>query len=501
MVSSYLRRIDTMNRNSMEFSWSHFRRQILVDLIAIIILFVLSIYIVYFTPQDIAKLFFLIVLFMFFFSSKRDYFWFAYFFIIAQGPGYFFADFSGLSLHRLPLYTFLPSMSFTPIDLFVFVAFLKALDRGRKTPLRLKKPLLIVLAYIIFSIAVSSVIYGVEVNSLAWNLRWLFYYSIVISFLYLVNKRSETYQFILLVFPMVFFILFTQIYYLSFGNEFINLFNPGFRPLILNTVSGELRPVIGGGLITFFSFISAVFLLANRDYKLPKIYLHFVLVAAFFSVFLSATRLWFVIFTFILVGYLFVSKEKISSTIGVIAVAFLVLVTFIYSGLIPQNLLVGSSWGRLQQIFYAVEGNVYSIDTARNRLIKATPVLMYMIKQNPFIGYGISDVAMDCYDNDLGFLNTILMFGIVGFSFFIFFFARLFLMFGSHLKSISGSNPLRISLKILILAWAGVLIGYFSTWDFFTMYFNKVFFISILIAVAEFFIMQANKEELHIRGK
>jgi hypothetical protein len=491
--------VDTMIINPLKFSWSNFRWQILKDLVAMMLLLVLSFYVVYFTSQDIARVFFLSLLLLFLFSGNH-YFWFAFFFIIAQGPGYFFADFSGLSAHRLPLYTFLPGMSFTPIDLFVVVAFLKALNQGRRIELKLRNPLLILLTYIVFSIAVTSVIYGVNVDMLAWNLRWLFYYSIIISFLYLIHRKKEMYRFILLIFPMVFFNLFTQIYYLSSGNEFINLFNPGFRALALNTVTGELRPVIGGGLLTFFSFISAIFLLVDKEYKFPKMYLYLVLVAAFFSVFLSATRLWFVIFAFIFVGYLLVSREKISSTIGIAAVAFLILLTAIWSGLIPPNLLLGSSWGRLQQVFYVVEGDVYAIDTARNRLIRAMPFLINIIGQNPFIGYGVSDIAMKYYDNDFGFLNTILMFGIIGFSLFIYFFFRLFAVFISCIKRICSSNSFRVSLKAIAIVWAGILIGYLTTWDFFTMYFYKIFFISILIAIVELFLMHAETEEICIKN-
>jgi hypothetical protein len=433
--------------------------------------------------------------------SKKDYFWFAYFFIITQGPGYFFADFSGTSLHRLPLYTFLAGMSFTPIDIFILLALLKALIKGRKMKLKLEKPLLVLLAYIILSVSVSSVIYGADADIIVWNFRWVFYYSIIISFLYLVNKKHEIYRFILLVSPLVFFIFFTQIYYLMTGNEFINFFNPGFRGVALNTVTGELRPLAGGGLIVFFSFVFSIFLLTAKDYKLPKIYLYFILVVAFLSVFLSATRLWFVIFSFIFAGYLLVSKKKILSIIGIGAVGFVVLSTLMYTGLIQSDLLLQSSWGRVQQVFGIASGDVYSVDTAMNRLVNQLPIIVGVIKQNPFIGYGFSKVTMIYYDNDFGFLNTILMFGVIGFLLFLFFFIKIFVMLVSCIKKISISNPYKIPLKIMVIAWGGILIGYFTTWDFFTMSFYKIFFISLLIVFAEFFVRQADREELLIKQK
>ncbi|MBA7633807.1 hypothetical protein ES703_41378 [subsurface metagenome] len=487
-----------MNNNSLEFSWPNFRWHVLKDLIGIIILFVLSIFMVYFTSQNITRLFFLLVLVLFV-VSKKNYFWFAYFFIVAQGPGYFFADFSGTSLHRLPLYTFLAGMSFTPLDLFVLLVFLKALIKGRKKKLKLEKPLLLVLTYIVLSVIVSSLFYGTNVDVLAWNLRWVFCYSVIISFSYLMTKKHEIYRFFLLVFPFVFLIIFSQIYFVTTGSELINLLNPGFRGVALNTVTGELRPIMGGGLIVFFSFIFSVFLLVDRDYKLSKIYLYVIMAVAFLSIFLSATRLWFVIFSFIFTGYIFVSKKKIWSTLRIVSIFFLIISALIYSGLIPLNLVLQSSWGRVQQVFGIASGGLYSVDTAANRLINQLPVIMAIIKQNLIIGYGFSYISRMYYDNDFGFLNTILIFGVIGLSLFIFFFVKLLIMLALSIKKISIRNPFRISLKIMIIAWIGILIGYFTTWDFFTWYFDKVFFISILIALAEFFVMQADKEELRMK--
>jgi len=55
------------------------------------------------------------------------------------------------------------------------------------------------------------------------------------------------------------------------------------------------------------------------------------------------------------------------------------------------------------------------------------------------------------------------------------------------------NNPFKNSLKIMVIVWVGILIGHFSTWHFFTYYFYKTFFISILIAITEFFIREAEE--------
>jgi len=323
-------------------------------------------------------------------------------------------------------------------------------------------------------------------------LRWLFYYSIIISFSYLVTKKDEVYHFILLVFPFVFFILFTQIYYIRASNEFINLFDPGFRGIVLNTVTGELRPDIGGVLLVFFSFIFALFLLQNKDFRLSKVYLYLIITTSFFSIFISATRLWSVIFSFILMGYVLVSKRKILSVVGIAGSLFVILSVLSCLGLTPSDLLLGSAWKRVSQVSYIAKGNIYIVDTARSRFFDQLPIILEQIKQNPLTGYGVSEITMEYCNNNLGFVNTILMFGIFGLSLFIYFFIKYFSMISTSIKRFDN-NPFKNSLKIMAIVWVGILIGYFSTWDFFTYYFYKTFFISILIAITEFFIREAEE--------
>jgi hypothetical protein len=468
---------------------------IMRDIGLLLILLTSSVYVVYFNSQNIARVYFLFLLFLFIFT-KKDYVWFAYFFIIAQGPGYFFSDLAASSQYRLPFYTFSAGFSFTPIDIFVVVAFLKALIIGRKREFKLKLPLIALLAYTIFSLSLVSVISGTSIDIVAWNLRWLFFYSIIISFSYLVYEKEEIYRFILLIFPLVFFIFFTQIYFVSTGSEFINHFDPGYRDITLNIFTGTIRPYVGGVLVVFFSFIFSMYLLVNEDVKLSKIYLYFIVVVAFLSIFVSSTRQWFVYFSLIFAGYVIASKKKIFSLLGIITVILIVLGTITYFDIIPLDKLIQSPWVRVRQVFNLATGDVYTVDTAMNRFVNQLPVIMAVIKQNPLIGYGFSNISMSYYDNDLGFVNTILMFGIIGFSLFIFFFVKIFVMLVSTVKTISFNNPFRAPLKIIVFGWASILLGYLTTWDYFTFYFYKVFFISILLALTEFFVAQASKEDL-----
>jgi hypothetical protein len=464
---------------------------IIRELLVMIGLLGLSFYVVYMASPDISRVFFIILL-LAFVLSRDNHFWFAFFFILAQGPGYLWADYSGLSQYRLPMYTPVAGMTFTPIDFFVLLAFAKALFAGRKTEVRMTTPMLAILAYAVVCVVITALLFGTDIDVMAWNFRWVFYYSLMISFLFLVRKKHEVHQFILLIFPAVFFILFTQVYYTVSGAEFINLFDPGFRGVMLNTVTGQLRPVMGGVLLVFFCFVSSLLLLLAEDHRIPRVLLHLVVVTSFLSVFLSATRVWFVIFSLVFFGYVLVSKKKISSTLGIISLLLLLAGGLIYAGIVPEQLLVESSWARMRQIFDVAKGNFFAVQTAMNRIAVQLPVLVNTIKQSPLVGFGFSFVTMKHYDDDFGFLNTVLMFGLIGFAFFLFFFYRLIALLRSTARRINKDNPYRARLKMMSVVWLSILVGYLTTWDFFTMYFYKVFFVAIVIALSQYLLTGAN---------
>ncbi len=465
------------------------------ELLLMLSLLFASFYVVYMASTDISRVFFLLLSVAFLFTRK-SYFWFAYFFILVQAPGYLWADYSGLSQYRLPMYTPVSGMTFTPIDLFVLLAFVKALFTGRKVKLGMAKVMAGVLVYAVVCVVITGLLFGTDIDILAWNLRWVFYYTLIISFLFLVRKNHEVRQFTILVFPVVFFILFTQIFYILSGTEFINLFDPGFRGVTLNTVTGDLRPVMGGILLVFYCFISALLLLLGRDHKIPKILLYMIVVTSFLTVFLSATRVWFIIFSIVFFGYVIASKKKISSTLGIISILLIITGGIIYSGVVSHDLLVNSSWARMRQIFDLARGDFFAAQTAMNRIVVQLPVIVNTIKQSPLVGFGFSGITMEHYDDDFGFLNTVLMFGMIGFALFLGFFYRVISLLASPLKRLANAATHRSRLTMMIVVWVSILIGYLSTWDFFTMYFNKVFFMAIIIAMSEYLVIRAS-DSLH----
>jgi hypothetical protein len=477
----------------------------LKDIFGIIILFVLSILFVYFLPQAFSKVFFLGLIVAFWFS-KRDYFWFAFFFILAQGPAWFFSDFSATAQFRLPLFSFLPHLSFSPLDFFVIVALLKAIKKGTKVKLGLERPLLIILIYMSFSFLFSAIL-GARLATLFTLLRGAFYYSIIISFAYLVRTRKEAYRFILSATPMLFFVLCTQIYYLLKGVFLVSLFDPGFLPqpgftgqaLIEGT---DQRRAIGAGfLLVFFSYIFSLFLIEHKKSGVSRKYIYLIVGASWLSLIVSATRVWFGVFLLILAGYVLTTKEKTSKLAKISLALFLLFFVLIMTNVVSLDFLFEGALPRLGQIASVAAGHFHSVGTFETRYFVRLPRVLEGLKKHIFLGCGFSDAYLEYRDYHVGFFNTILQFGLVGFSLFLYFFIRYFGLLKATIRKLSVQNSLRGPLKTLPVFFVGILVANFTTWYFFPIstLTDIPFFVSIYIGLTELFVREAGKEELTLQ--
>jgi len=482
MGLNFKTRNEIMNRNN---------RGILKDFSYLFVLLGIAFVSVYFLPQSISRIVFLGFILAFFFS-KEDYIWFAFFFILTQGPGYIFADL-GPAVRRLPLYRITPGMSLIPMDIFAIVAIVKAFLGGKRIKMKLRKPLTLLFGYICFISIAGAILFGVNIGIATWHMRWLFYYSFIVSFLYLIHNGRNVYRFHILLTPLVFFILFTQMFFIVKGVEFINLLDPGYRGIAYIEI-GLLRAIPGGILLLFLCYIFS-FVAAENATRLQKVYWYFVTGTCLLSIFISATRIWVIIFSVILILYGLRHRHGVLNIVKVIIIFAIIIVILFTTGVISPAYLMRGPITRIQQLFALVQGKIYEVPTFQSRVMQQLPILIDIIKENPFIGYGISYISEAYFNVNLGCINTILMFGVLGFLIFVYFFVRYFKLLNSALKRLHPTNPYRNFIQMMAVTWIGILIGYFSTWDFFTIHIQKTFFVSILIATTEILIKEAYDQE------
>ncbi len=480
---------------------SSFNVQVLKEIAAFIFVFALGMVAVYFLPQFLAKIFFLGILILFWFSNK-DYFWFALFFAIVQSPGMLFSGTSTAVSRGLPDFTLLPNISLTPLDLFVGLSLVKAFIKGKKVRLELRKPLLLILTYVTLSACISAIT-GTPLADLAADMRGVFYYTVVISFFSLIKSRKEVYSFIWFIFPFVFFIFFTQVYYIITSENFINLFVPGLRRTQFIAGSEYVRPFAFGLLLQFFAFIFAFFLIEIKKNVISERLLYVIIGVSYCSVIVSSTRIWFFLYSTFILGYLLFTKKSRTSLLKLVFVMVLLGVLLIGSGIIQREFFIDASLPRLAGLLQVARGDFESVGTFNNRLLNRFPRVWEGAKKHLVFGAGYSDVYIQHYDVHVGFFNTILQFGILGSVFFLYFFYFYLNLIYKTVKSLNTQNSLRNSLKILGLSFFVFLLGTFTTWTFFPMDWttNIPFFIGVFLGLTEFFIREAKTEELEMRSQ
>ncbi len=463
---------------------STYRREMFRDFIFLFTLLFLSVLFVYFLPMIYSRIFSLFLLLLFL-ISKKDYFWFAFFFIIVAHPGYLFSDFSGESIARLPLYSLLPEVSFTPIDFFLILALGKALLIGKKVGFRLKKPILSIFFYGIILLILSIFVYGVRFDSLGLMLRRVFTYTAIISFSFLVFKREDLWRFMNLIFPVVFFIFFTQVYFIAKGDEFINLLSPGFRDIALME-EGQLRPVMGGVVIVFFSYIFSLYQLSFKQGWPRRIYLSMVAVVTFLSIFLSATRIWLIMFGFVLICYILFVARRLNQIARVVLISALAIILLMEIPLLRNTASIAMT--RYSELITIAQGRFEESSGFQIKYNKRLPRVLMGLRQNWIFGWGFSDTYLYYHDGHVGNFNVVLQIGIIGFLILVYFWLSYFKMIFSTRRRLKNENPSKRALSVLGISFGAMLVASFLTYSFFSLTgaVEVVYFYSVFLCVSEF---------------
>jgi len=467
---------------------THFPKR---ELFLFYFLFTAAIYFVYKKP-NLALPFFLFVLAWSWFSAK-NYFWIAFFFLIIQAPAWFFWY---TPTSHLPGIKVMPSISFSPPDFFTVMMLCKAFFLKKYINLKLKIPLTFLLVYFIFSFFWGVLFHSASLDEPINFIRPVFYTTWIIFFTAFMSQKEDIFKFFRLLFPVAFFVLFCQIYFLLNRNEFINLFDPLARSIVTtNTLTGELRSAIGLPGLSFLSYIGALFILGFKQ-KTGDKYVFFVATSWFFGVFLSATRSFFGFFLFIWLGVYSRKIKQLPKIVGLVVLILIILFSLIKLGVFSEEYLRSSLWARLSQVFDFISGKGAQIDTVANRF-EQLKIMLPKISESLLFGYGFSDISNTYYNNNWGFFNTILMFGLVGFLFFIFLFISYFKMMLSALRKLAPNSVFREPLRVLIVSFCAILSIYFFNLDLFSLTESyKAVFITVFFAISEVSVRLADAERL-----
>lgn len=431
---------------------------VLLRSIAIFVLFSITAYTVYLAPIGIDKLF-IAILFVMFWYSRANYFWFAFFIIVSSFPGGIFTERAADELRRLPIYSFMPKMSFSVLDIFLILALLKAFVKEKSTKhkdvLKLRN-----IVYIFPYILIISFFYGMSLKMfLNSTIRGLFFYTLIYSFPALINSKKDVFKFMLMFFPFIIFELITQIYAINTGYKFICILRPELLTQVFNSITGEVRAIPDGYLIVRMGFIFAFIIMDNYEKVVPKIYPLLIILISITSVLFSATRSAIVMFLFIFILYfILIAKKKPNIILQVFISVIIILVILDFVKVVDFNDILYSSYRRFVGAVAIESGSLKTEDTFDYRINTRLPIILESIKHSLLVGYGLSDQYYKVYDGHLGGIPIgLLQAGVLGFSAYVFFIYRIFKRFFHYIKKIPSDNSYASSLKIFVLAFFGYL--------------------------------------------
>lgn len=418
---------------------------------------VLSAVLVYYTPSIVRDVGFLGMLILAW-RSKKDYFWFAFFFILQDYPGGLFAGSSSDSIYRLPLYSFAPGVSLSVEQLYLVVMFIK-LKQGNKILEKAKLPYfnndLKLLLFLFIVLIIISPLMGFGFNSMRVTFRILLSLTLFYLIFQVLSDKNDFINFTRLLFPFAFFAIALQVYSLVNKSQLINIFDP-YTILIqgefnYSGVKGAWERPIELAMVLFFTFTASLFFLYYKKHDFRRGYLVAVNTISFISIMMTGTRTWFIAFLLAYFLFFIFSAKELANYIrySLIAAPFLILIWFFVPTIGEQ---VENAWSRLITLESFAKGDLTAGGTAVRFDVRAPAVMKAFEESTIFLGTGFSDFHYENADYHVGYPNILLNTGIIGSFFFFYFIVKLLITsLKKHNPDFKVKDLAKISLIPLII--------------------------------------------------
>lgn len=380
---------------------------------------IITFLLVYYSPSVTITRFAFLFFLPFIYSSRKDYIWIAWLFVIVDGPGYLFQGSMFSDPHRIPIYPLFASISISFYDLLLFTYIFKIIVKKRyrvKNPFIFRKETIIffsiILLYVVYSmLGFKSNMISIYKLLMPWGFAIIVYYTFM--------RETDFYKFNKLVFPLVFFLLFVQLYSLIAGEQFVNLFKE--TNLIKEHLSKDLTEsfdssfrTLSSVFLTLYVVVVSFFYLGKLDKWFPKKYLLLIVVISFINAFITGTRGYLLSVVFISVmSYFFVlDRNKISNAFA--SFGILVFIVLLLPRISPkfenqfQNVTE-----RYETLILLAQGDVTAGGTLQRLNVRA-PRVMKQANESPVFGHGFSNPYFEFAEGDVGFHSMVLNSGWVG---------------------------------------------------------------------------------------
>lgn len=197
---------------------------------------------------------------------------------------------------------------------------------------------------------------------------------------------------------------------------------------------------------------------------------------------IQLSRQWYLYTVIGLLSVLLLSRGKRARSVFVVAGSVAALAIAFNFG---QRWLSGSFGGSLSSVVVARSEDLLTPSQAETVLLRLSTneEMLRMVGTSPILGLGPGVGAFEqegVLYNDVGFLNTLVRFGVVGFASVLF---VIFSVAAAAIRQITANRDARQRTILIgsLSAWVGLAVGYFSWWDAFTL--NSAAAVLVMIIV------------------
>ncbi|MCJ7483543.1 MAG: hypothetical protein MUO31_11310 [Thermodesulfovibrionales bacterium] len=426
------------------------------------LLFFSAFILVYFIPSSFNKILFPLYCVLFF-RSKSNALWIVFIIILIELPGGLFSGGLREDMVRLPIYPLAAGVSISFEQLLIFTGIMKVFKNKLKyKPLGfLSKNIKLIALYFIFLLFLSFFM-GISFYGFRNLFKILVNLTLFYSVYFLFAEESEFVDFFKLVFPLAFVAFLLQLYDLIFGHQLIKLFRPGVVSTQGVLGMGEFDRPIEMVHVLLFTFFGSLYYLILKKELFNKNYLLIVNLISYCSIFITATRTWFIAFTFTYFLLLLFKPGKMIKLILKNSILLIVAVLSLFSLSILKNQF-SHAYQRIKSIELIVQGDVTAGGTLQRFDKRAPKIMKAFAKSSILVGAGFTDNYWENSDQHIGFHNFLFNGGIIGVMFPLYLVINIFYFTIKVGKKIGNQNPYKNALIIFILWMVGLLILNSST--------------------------------------
>lgn len=388
------------------------------DNIFLLMTFVYTSGLIYFSNPSIARLGFLFLLLPAF-QSKKNYIWLALIFLLYDTPNYFYYGGDATDPTRVPLYSLGRGMSLGFQELLMIVLFLKTISI-RSVPMKKVKKEFAWLAGLFVIYFFISFLIGIKLSNVILTIRYIIPLAFIFVMPKLFRSKEDWFHFFKVLFPFVIFTFVGEIYFILTKNPLVSIISPQMtdklnRNLVAYTVGGGPSRFITGVSFGFTCFVAALYFLTKHKDRFNNAYLLFIAILVMLQAILSATRSYSIAYLVIFAGFLLI--QRIRQLPQIILLSTLILLS-LFQLTSKSDLLktqVDASYKRLITVRSLLSGADPDAAASDSRLSGKTPRVLNKFAESPVLGFAFSDEYYENADDHVAIPNLLLNLGVVGF--------------------------------------------------------------------------------------